>query len=85
MNISKIYNSIHLRREDLVRYQGCDDSETIEGYDARLRENAWVLDFLRRHLQQAVEAGVKDEQVDCDYCGVSIYPYCPRCGKKHTA
>ena len=23
-------------------------------------------------------------QPDCDYCGVSVYSYCPRCGKKGT-
>jgi hypothetical protein len=51
MDINEIYNRFYLRREDLVRLQGCDDSETIEEWDARLRENAWVLDFLRRHLQ----------------------------------
>lgn len=34
MNINEIYNRFCLRREDLVRFQGCDDSESIEEWDA---------------------------------------------------
>ena len=31
------------------------------------------------------KSDAKNKQPDCDYCGVSVYPYCPRCGKKRTA
>ena len=24
------------------------------------------------------------ERPDCDFCGVSVYPYCSRCGKLRT-
>ena len=34
--------------------------------------------------EQAVKADA-ESRADCGYCGVSVYEYCPRCGKKRTA
>ena len=34
--------------------------------------------------QQKDSADADKERPDCDYCGISIYSYCPRCGKKRT-
>ena len=58
MNIRELYNRFCLRREDLIRLQGCDDSESVKAWDARLRENQWVIDFLKRHLQQKDSADI---------------------------
>ena len=32
-----------------------------------------------------VQADAEKNQPDCNYCGVGVYSYCPRCGKKRTA
>ena len=35
--------------------------------------------------QPVIEADAEKNRPDCNYCGVSVYSYCPRCGKKRTA
>jgi len=71
-----------------IGYRVCEDCGSGSDCGIDPSECSRIIEAIELLDQYASRPGVEadaESRVNCDYCGINVYSYCPRCGKKCTA